>query len=103
MSYKIVKTELAEHDLDRIIGYIVEALKNRPAAAALLDSIDKCYDELERMPLMYEACHDPYLRAQGYRKALIHNYIMIYKVDKVLKTVYVLRFFHGRQDYEKLI
>ncbi len=103
MGYKIVKTELAERDLDRIIGYIVETLENRPAAAALLDSIDKCYDDLERMPLMYEACRDPYLRSLGYRRAGIHNYIMVYKVDQAQKTIYILRFFHGRQDYEKLI
>ena len=55
------------------------------------------------MPLMYEACHDPYLKELGYRKAVIRNYIMVYKVDKDVKAVYVMRLFHGRQDYEKLI
>lgn len=34
---------------------------------------------------------------------VIRNYIMIYQVDKDRKTVNILRFFHGKQDYEKLI
>ena len=52
---------------------------------------------------MYEACHDSYLKELGYRKAVIRNYIMVYKVDKDAKAVYVMRLFHGRRDYEKLI
>jgi plasmid stabilization system protein ParE len=55
------------------------------------------------MPLMYEACRDPYLKSLGYRKAIINNYIMVYKVDEERETVYIMRFFHGKQDYEKLI
>ena len=53
--------------------------------------------------MMFEACSDPYLKALGYRKAGIKNYIMIYKVHEHSKTVSIMRFFHGRQDYEKLI
>jgi addiction module RelE/StbE family toxin len=103
MAYKIVKTELSEADLDGIISYIIKVLENRPAAASLLDAIDECYDEIERMPLMYEACRDPYLKSLGYRKAIIHNYVMVYKVDEERKTIHILRFFHGSQDYEKLV
>ncbi len=55
------------------------------------------------MPLAYEQCRDPHLNALGYRKAVINHYIMIYRVSEPEKTVYVLRFFYGRQDYEKLI
>lgn len=75
MAYKIIKTKLAE----------------------------QCYSDLEKMPLMYEFCRDPRLRALGYRKAVIKSYIMVYKVDEAAKTVYILRFFYGRQNYEKLI
>jgi plasmid stabilization system protein ParE len=103
MTYKIVVTAPAERDLDGIIGYIIESLENRSAAAALLDAIGRCYSDIESMPLMYEACRDPYLKSLGYRKAIINNYIMVYKVDEERETVYIMRFFHGKQDYEKLI
>lgn len=101
MTYKLVKTDSFQHDLDAVIGYIVMVLENRAAAAALLDAIEQSFDGLERMPLMYEACHDPHLRELGYRKVVIHNYIMVYQVDG--DRVNLLRLFHGRQDYEKLL
>lgn len=58
---------------------------------------------MEKMPLMYGFCIDPRLRALGYHKAIIKNYVMVYKVDESAKVVTILRFFYGRQDYEKLI
>ncbi len=103
MAYKLIKTDSFQRDLDAVIGYIVLSLENRIAAASLLDAVEKSYDDIERMPLMYEACHDPHLKELGYRKAVIRNYIMVYRVDEGNKTVYILRLFHGRQDYEKLI
>ena len=103
MAYKIVKADAFQNDLDGVIGYVALSLENKIAASSLLGVIEKSYDDLERMPLMYEACHDPYLKELGYRKVVIRNYIMVYKVDEDAKTVYVMRLFHGRQDYEKLI
>jgi mRNA-degrading endonuclease RelE of RelBE toxin-antitoxin system len=40
---------------------------------------------------------------EGYRKAVIKNYILLYKVDETAKTVSVLRFFYGARDYMKLV
>lgn len=103
MAYKIIKTDAFQRDLDAAIGYLVLSLENKPAAATLLGEIEKTYDGLEQMPLMYEACQDPHLKERGYRKAVIRNYIMVYTVDENTKTVSIMRFFHGRQDYAKLI
>ena len=102
MAYKVIETSQAEQDLDNIVSYIVNILGN-PSAAALLDDVEKYYSSLEDMPMLFEACRSPHLRALGYRKAGIRNYIMIYKVNESKKEVIILRFFHGRQDYEKLI
>ena len=103
MGYKIKSTQLAQQDLDSILAYIAKDLENPIAASRLLDEVDACYAHLENMPLMYEQCQDPQLRMLGYRKAIIQNYVMIYRVDKTIRTVYILRFFYGRRDYERLI
>lgn len=103
MAYKIESTPLADQDLEGIIAYIAEDLENPIAAAHFLDEVDACYTHLEKMPLMYEQCHDPNLKKLGYRKALISNYVMIYRVDEDAETVFILRFFYARRDYEKLI
>ena len=86
---KIIETELGQKDLSDIVDYIVYSLENPSAAVALLDEV--------------EACSDPYLKALGYRKVSIRNYIMIHKVYELTQTVSIMRFSHGRQNYEKLI
>ena len=103
MAYKLIKTDSYQRDLDGAVGYIVLSLVNKTAAVSLLDAVEKIYDDLERMPLMYSLCNDPHLRNLKYHKVVIKNYVMVYKVDEDEKTVNILRFFHGRQDYEKLI
>ena len=103
MAYKIIETALAGQDLDSILSYIALSLGNLSAATAFADAVEECYSELEKMPLMFAFCDDPRLRALGYHKAVIKNYVMVYKVDEAAKAVIVLRFFYGRQNYEKLI
>lgn len=103
MAYKVVETELAVQDLNGILEYIAGSLSNPTAASAFADEVEKCYASLERMPLMYEQCQDVQLRALGYRKALIKNYLLIYRVDEAEKIVSILRFFYGGQNYVELI
>ena len=103
MGYKLEITPPASEDLEEIIAYIARELGNPTAAAALLDEVDECYENLEAMPYMYEECRDPHLKALKYRRAVIRNYVMVYRVSENDKTVYILRFFYGSRDYEKLI
>lgn len=103
MAYKVIETERAVQDLDGILGYIATSLANPTAAAAFADAVETCYANLESMPLLYEQCRDLRLHALGYRKAVIKNYILIYRVDEKEKIVYVLRFFYGRQNYAERI
>ncbi len=103
MAYKVLKADAFQRDLDTVIAYLVLSLENRTAAVSLLEAIEKICGDLERVPLLYEACHDPYLKELGYRKAGIRNYVIVYKVDKEEKTAILMRLFHSRQEYEKLI
>ena len=99
----IVETQLAGQDLDSILEYIAVSLANPSAAAAFADKVEKCYLGLQSMPMMYELCRDKHLRAFGYRKVNIGNHIMIYKINELDKTVVIMRFFYGRQDYKRLL
>ncbi|NLJ71232.1 MAG: type II toxin-antitoxin system RelE/ParE family toxin [Clostridiaceae bacterium] len=103
MNYNISVTNLAMHDLANITRYISEELCNPTAATSLLDTIDDCYKNLETMPMMFERCNNSRLRDMGYRRAVIKNYIMVYRIAESERTVYILRFFYGAQEYEKLI
>ncbi|MCR4436540.1 MAG: type II toxin-antitoxin system RelE/ParE family toxin [Clostridiales bacterium] len=101
--YKLIVTELAHQDLDNIVSYIAVQLANPAAASNFLDDVEKCYGYLKSNPMMYSRCHDSRLEKGGYRKAVVKNYIIVYKVDEDAKKVSILRFFYGAQDYNKLI
>ena len=103
MAYKLVETALAQADLDAILSYLTLSLENPAAATAFANEVEKCYTALEQMPYLYEQCRDPRFSSKGYRKAVIKHYLLIYRVDEAQKTVYLLRFFYGRQNYETLL
>ena len=102
MDYKITTTGEAENEIEKITTYISETLQNPSAADHFLNDLALCYGHLTRMPQMYALCPDVRLRALGYRKAVMKNFILVYKVEQAEQTVYVLRVFYGRRDYENL-
>lgn len=101
--YKLIISQLADDDLDKIIYYIAVELANPVAATNLAEKVHKCYYNLKSTPYMYEQCCDPRLRKENYRRAAINNYILIYKVAEDQKTVNIHRIFYGGQDYINLI
>lgn len=103
MAYNLVITQMAESELDDIVCYISDDLKNPPAAVSFLEQVENCYNHLVDNPFIYSLCDNPELKNKGYHKVVIKNYIMIYKVDKPANTVYILHIFFGRRDYMSLI
>ncbi len=49
MAYKLAIPEHTERQIDKCISYIVNTLRNPPAAEAVLDDIEHAYDLLEKM------------------------------------------------------
>lgn len=96
-------TELAQNDLDGIVDYIARHLANPIAAGNFLDEVDKCYSYLREDPFIYAKSSDAQLEKEGYRKATIKNYLLMFKVNESEKTVIIYRFFYGAQDYFKLL
>ena len=101
--YKLLVTELAHQDLDKLVSYIAVQLANPKAAGDFLDEVTTCYNFLKNNPMMYEQCQDKRLGKEGCRKAVIKNYLLVYKVNEVSQTVSIMRFFYSAQDYSKLI
>ena len=101
--YRLDVSDRAEQDLDLIITYIAEKLAAPIAAADFAGEVYDCYDHLENNPYMYEKCRDPTLQKEGYRRAVVKNYLLVFKVDDTAGEVTVYRFFHGTQDYANLI
>ena len=103
MNYNLVITKPAEKDLADILQYISKDLSAPKAANDLLDDILKCYDNILLNPLMYALCDNDRLKSKKYRKAVIKNYIMFYRVDEEKQIIYIMRFIYGRRDCINLL
>ena len=100
--YRVDISNTADYEPDKIPTYIAEELETPGAAASFVDAVYACYDKLEETPYIYEACRDPRLNREGYRRAVIKNYVMLYKIyDHALVIVH--HFFYGGQDYAKRV
>ena len=97
--YKRVVTEHAHKDLRNIIAYIKNQLCAPQAAKDFTDAVHNCYTRLSRNPLMFSLCNDEPLAKKGYRKALIKNYVLIFRVNEENKVVTIYRLFYGAEDY----
>ncbi len=101
MAYNVAITASAEKDLDAILRYIVEELCNVDAAVSFADEVQEKYDVLSDNPHAYEAMQHELLKQRGYRRVVISNYVMVYFIKEEESTIYIMRFFYGRQDYLK--
>lgn len=101
--YRLIITDNANADLDEIVQYISEVLKNKKAASDFIDEVLKCYSILAETPKIYAPCNEPNLSFKGYRKTSIKNYLVIYSINDKTNTVTILRFFYGARDYIKLL
>jgi plasmid stabilization system protein ParE len=105
MQYRLIITERAEELLDNITYYIINKLKNSQASDSLLTEIERVYDNLESNPQMYAYSEDLFMKSRGYRKAVIphYDYVIIFRIDEVINTVYIMGHFHNLELYRNKI
>lgn len=106
MAYEVVFDPLVVDKVDEIVGYISEVLASPNTATSFLDGFDELVGNLEELPLAYPFAQDPRLAARGYRRALVGNYLVLFRVDETDErsgVVLVTNVFHGSQNYRELL
>lgn len=101
--YKLNFTQNAKDDMEKAVDYISINLNNPAAASDLAEKVSRKLELLVENPKMYQLCEDVKLKELEYRKIVVDNYIIVYKVNEEKQIIYVMRFFYGRQDYINLI
>lgn len=99
MIYKLLITEHADEQLDKLVYHLIYRLKNKEAAKRLLDAIDDIYDRLISNPQQFPLSSDAYLAAQNYHEAITvpMNYKVIFEIES--DAVNVLGIFHQLENY----
>jgi addiction module RelE/StbE family toxin len=101
--YTVQMMPNAERDINHIHDYIAVELDAPRAAAELMIKIENAIMALQDFPKMGPPCQSARLKAKGYRKLVIKNYIAFYIVDDTTKIVLVMRVLYGRRNYEVLL
>jgi len=101
--YKIFMTEPAADDLQAIVGYISNELKEHSIAQKLLGKIKGAVMSLSEMPVRYSLVSDERLALQGVRKLMVENYIVFYIVSEDEELVSIIRILYGRRDWVHLL
>lgn len=96
---EVILTEPAKLDMAEIRDYLLNKLFNPQAFENLKQSVLKAFRILETHPQAFAECDDPRMRSFGYRKCVVGGYLFVYKISETDGNVYVVRFFHGSQNW----
>ena len=100
--YRLRIAPKAAEDLDAIYGYIFNTLSATMAANDLFDHIEATM-RLMVFPLSGSCVLEEPLRAKGYRKIVVDNYLIFYVVDEVEKQVLIMRVLFGASKYQDIL
>ena len=103
MSYNLHITKKAENDLNAAADYIEFTLLSPQAADGLLDKAEKELSSLTEMPQTHRLVDDPFLYSLGIRFILVNNYMAFFLINEEEKTVYILRFLHGKRNWIQIL
>ncbi|WP_425057881.1 hypothetical protein SCACP_24470 [Sporomusa carbonis] len=102
-NYRLQFTPKAEEDLDEIYEYIFGTLSAPVAANKLADNIEKAILRLKEYPFSCQYVLDEPLKARGYRKLIVDNYLVFYLVNEVEEQVVIMRILYGASKYQDIL
>ena len=88
--YKVKVNPRAIRELNRIYEYIAKEKLAPENAKGQVDRIKKAVLGLDTFPQSHQERNEGRFAGKGYRQLLIDNYIAIFRVDELMKTVYVV-------------
>ena len=88
--YRVKVNPRAISELDRIYKYIADDELSPQNARGQVDRIKKAVLNLDTFPQSHQERNEGRYAGKGYRQLLIDNYVVIFRIDELHKTVYVV-------------
>lgn len=101
MSWDIVYTAGARHDLRNIYEYIAYDLLVPETAAGQTQRILKKIRTLEEMPMRFRLYDEEPWFSEGLRFFPVDNYLVFYLLDESKNTVNIVRIMYGGRDIRR--
>ena len=101
--YKLEYLPAAKQAMIEIITYISKELKSPTVANRLAEELITAGNRIADFSYANPAYTPIRPLGHEYRKLLVHNDLMFYRVDEEKKLITVVRLIHARRDYETLL
>ena len=88
--YKIKFNPRAIRELDQIYDYIANEKLSPENARGQVDRIKNAILSLNTFPQSHQERNEGRYAGKGYHQLLIDNYIVIFRIDETLKSVYIV-------------
>ncbi len=100
MTYEVLFTEKVAMQYERAILYLLEEIKSKQAKDHLQAEMRTLVRRMRDNPFQFPIIDDPVLATRDYRQAVLPD--MFYKVIFRIEggKVYILGFFHDRENYQ---
>jgi len=101
--FEVFLFEEAENDLERYYLYYLFAAQDKSVAERVTDKIVDAILGLGTMPYRHPKERNGKLSKAGVRRLICENFVVPFLIKEEKKAIYVLRVFHGKMDYGKLL
>lgn len=99
--FKLRYSPLFYNDLDKITDYVMNELKNVPAAKKLVYDTEAAIKKRLGNPLGQPPYKSISGREHSYRRIIVSNYLIFYIV--IDDTMIVRRMLYGRRDIDRIL
>ena len=97
MKYSIKYSVFAREDVREIKKHLAQFYPSTPEK--FTSELKRCIAMLVTTPKMFEA----YENNTNYRKMVVQDYVVFYRIDEEEKRVLIYRVLHGKQDREQYL
>lgn len=101
--YNLEYLPVARQDMIDIVRYISQDLKNPGAADRLAEELVEAIENVLIFPYASPAYQPIRSLKYEYRKILVKNFLIFYRVDEGKKLVTVTRVLYAKTDYKRLL
>ena len=99
--YNLEYQPIAQQNMINIVAYISEVLCNPIAANRLAEEFIDTAEKIRDFPYSMPVYHPVRPLKYEYRKLIVKNYIMFYRVDEAKRMITVARVIYAKSDYRK--
>lgn len=101
--YEVIIELPAQRDLNDILRYIRDTLKEPSIAKRIYEAIKEQILTLKQLPLRHSVVQEKPYSVMGVRKLFVENYIVFYFVSEEKQEVHILRILYNRREWQNLI